>query len=56
MDLARTSVLYTFASFEQKWYAGPSLIFYVPYRGTEGDASGVVGDVLLVFEGGLLAV
>ena len=48
--------LCTFASFEQKWYAGPSLIFNVPYCCTEGGASGVIGNVFLVFESGLLAV
>ena len=46
----------TFSSFEQKRYAGPSLIFNVPYCCTEGGASGIIGDVFLVFESGLLAV
>lgn len=48
--------LSTFASFEQKRYAGPSLILNVPYCCTEGDASGFIGDVFLVSETGLLAV
>lgn len=48
--------LSTFASFEQKWYAGPSLVFYVPYCGTEGSASGIIRDVLLIFECGLFAI
>ena len=46
----------TFAGFEQKRYAGPPVVFNVPYCCTEGDASRVGGHVFLVFEGRLFAI
>ena len=48
--------LSTFAGFEQKGYAGPSVVFNVPYCCTEGDASRVGGNVFLVFESRLFAI
>lgn len=46
----------TFTSFEQEGYTGPSIVFNVPYGCTEGDASGIIGDVFLVFESGLSTI
>lgn len=43
----------TFTSFEQEGHTSPSIILNVPHGCTEGDASGVIGNVFLVFESGL---
>lgn len=47
---------YTFSSFQDEWYANPTLVVDMHDSCTECDAARVLGDVVLVFESGLPTV